>query len=207
MASSNFSLKLLEDERVSKMSPEQKELIENLKQDNQRMLKILSELLNMSQVETGRIQLNIQEVNPGQIIEDAIHAVSANAKEKDIIIINTSGKNLPIIKADADKTTWVLNNFLTNAIKYSFNKSSIEVKASQQNGHVIFSVKDFGPGINAEYQPRLFERYFQVPGSKEKGTGLGLAISKEFVEAQNGKIWVESEIGKGSTFNFQLPVG
>jgi NtrC-family two-component system sensor histidine kinase KinB len=207
LASSNFSLKLLEDERVSKMSPEQKELIENLKQDNQRMLKILSELLNMSQVETGRIQLNIQEVNPVQIIEDAIHAVSANAKEKDIIIINTSGKNLPIIKADADKTTWVLNNFLTNAIKYSFNNSSIEVKASQQNGHVIFSVKDFGPGIDTEYQPRLFERYFQVPGSKEKGTGLGLAISKEFVEAQNGKIWVESEIGKGSTFNFQLPVG
>lgn len=207
LASSDFSLKLLEDERISKLSPEQKELIENLKDDNQRMLKILSELLNMSQVEAGRIQLNIQKVNPHQIIENAIQAVSTNAKEKEIIIINTSGKDLPVIDADADKTTWVLNNFLTNAIKYSFNNSSIEVKASQQNGHIIFSVKDFGPGINKEYIPRLFERYFQVPGSKEKGTGLGLAISKEFVEAQKGKIWVESEIGKGSTFNFQLPTG
>jgi NtrC-family two-component system sensor histidine kinase KinB len=205
LASSDFSLKLLEDERISKLSPEQKELIENLKQDNQRMLKILSELLNMSQVETGKIQLNIQKVNPGQIIEDAMQAVAANAKEKDIIIINTSGKDLPIITADADKTTWVLNNFLTNAIKYSFNNSSIEIKASQQNGYVIFSVKDSGPGIDKEYQPRLFEKYFQVPGSKEKGTGLGLAISKEFVEAQNGKIWVESEIGQGATFCFQLP--
>jgi len=205
LASSDFSLKLLEDERISKLSPEQKELIENLRQDNQRMLKILSELLNMSQVETGKIQLNIQKVNPGQIIEDAMQAVAANAKEKDIIIINTSGKDLPIITADADKTTWVLNNFLTNAIKYSFNNSSIEIKASQQNGYVIFSVKDSGPGIDKEYQPRLFEKYFQVPGSKEKGTGLGLAISKEFVEAQNGKIWVESEIGQGATFCFQLP--
>ena len=85
---------------------------------------------------------------------------------------------MPQIEADADKTTWVLNNFLTNAIKYSFNNSSIEVKASQQNGNMIFSVKDYGPGIAKEYIPRLFERYFQVPGSKEKGTGLGLAISK-----------------------------
>ena len=198
LASSDFSLKLLEDERISKLSPEQKELIENLKQDNQRMLKILSELLNMSQVEAGRIQLNIKKVNPEEIIENAIQAVSVNAKEKEVIIKNTSDKDLPAIEADADKTTWVLNNFLTNAIKYSFNKSSVEVRASQQNGNVIFSVKDYGPGIDKEYIPRLFERYFQVPGSKEKGTGLGLAISKEFVEAQEGKIWVESEIAKGS---------
>ncbi len=70
---------------------------------------------------------------------------------------------------------------------------------------MIFRVVDYGPGIDKEYLPRLFERYFQVSGSKEKGSGLGLAISKEFVEAQNGKIWVESEVGKGSTFIFQLP--
>lgn len=206
LASSDFSLKLLEDERVSKLTSEQKELIGNLKQDNIRMLKILSELLNMSQVEAGRIQLNLKKVNPEQIIENAIQAVSGNAKEKEVIIKNISGKDLPSIEADADKTTWVLNNFLTNAIKYSFNNSLIEVKALQQNGNILFSVKDYGPGIDKEYIPRLFERYFQVPGSKEKGTGLGLAISKEFVEAQQGKIWADSEIGKGSVFSFQLPI-
>lgn len=206
LASSDFSLKLLEDERTGKLSPEQKELIVNLKEDNQHMLKILSELLNMSQVEAGRIQLNIQKVNPARIVENAIRAVSGNAKEKEIKVVDTSEKDLPEIKADEDKTTWVLNNFLTNAIKYSYTNSPIEVKAIQQNGNVIFSVKDYGPGIDAAYIPRLFEKYFQVPGSKEKGTGLGLAISKEFVEAQKGKIWVESEIGKGSTFSFQLPV-
>lgn len=206
LASSDFSLKLLEDERIRKLLPEQKELIENLKQDNQRMLKILSELLNMSQVEAGRIQLEIEKVDPERIVENAIEAVSGNAKEKEILIKNTSDKGLPLIKADADKTTWVLSNFLTNAIKYSFTNSSIEVGALQKNGNVVFSVKDYGPGIDATYLPRLFERYFQVPGSKEKGTGLGLAISKEFAEAQQGKIWVESEIGKGSTFNFELPI-
>lgn len=206
LASSDFSLKLLEDERVSKLTPEQKELINNLKDDNQQMLKILSELLNMAQVETGKIQLNIQKVAPSLIITNAIHAVVGNAKEKDIKIVNTSEKELPVIDADADKTTWVLNNFLSNAIKYSYTNSLIEINASQQIGNVIFSVKDFGAGIDAAYIPRLFEKYFQVPGSKEKGTGLGLAISKEFVEAQQGKIWVESETSKGSTFSFQLPI-
>ena len=115
-------------------------------------------------------------------------------------------KDLPQINADADKTTWVVNNFLTNAIKYSYNGGIVEAGINKQNGRIIFSVKDYGPGIAKEYLPKLFERYFQVPGSKEKGTGLGLAISKEFVEAQGGKIWVESEIAKGSTFYFSLPV-
>lgn len=206
LASSDFSLKLLEDERVSTLSPAQKELIIHLKEDNKRMLKILSELLNMSQVEAGRIQLNIQRVNPLQIIENAIQAISANAKEKDVEIVNNSEKDLPEIEADPDKTTWVLNNFLTNAIKYSYTNSLVEVKALLQESSVVFSVTDHGPGIDETYLPRLFERYFQVPGSKEKGTGLGLAISKEFVEAQGGKIWVESEIGKGSIFKFKLPV-
>jgi two-component system, NtrC family, sensor histidine kinase KinB len=206
LASSDFSLKLLEDERVSKLSASQKELVENLKQDNKRMLKILSELLNMSQVEAGRIQLNIKNVHPSEIIGNAIQAVAVSAKEKEITIKDTATKDLPPIQADADKTTWVLNNFLTNAIKYSFNKSSVEVSAVQQNGGMVFSVTDHGPGIDKEYLPRLFERYFQVPGSKEKGTGLGLAISKEFIEAQGGKIWVESEIAKGSAFFFSLPI-
>jgi len=206
LASADFSLKLLEDDRTGQLSPEQKELVENLKQDNQRMLKILSELLNMTQVEAGRIQLNLKKVDPQTIIENAMQAVAGNSKEKEIVIKNTSNKALPAIEADADKTIWVLINFLTNAIKYSFNNSSIEVRASEQNESLVFSVKDYGSGIDAAYVPRLFERYFQVPGSKEKGTGLGLAISKEFVEAQEGKIWVESEPGKGSVFNFSLPV-
>ncbi len=137
----------MEDEHTGILSKEQKELVENIKQDNQRMLKILSELLNMSQVESGRIQLNISQVNPKEIIENAITSVSNNAKEKEVEIKNTTNNELPLIDADADKTTWVLNNFLTNAIKYSFNNSSVEVKAIQQNDNIIFSVKDNGPGI------------------------------------------------------------
>jgi signal transduction histidine kinase len=206
LASSDFSLKLLLDERTGALSASQKELIENLKDDNSRMLKILSELLNMSQVESGRIQLNIQKIGPGEIIENAVQSVAVSAKEKEIRIVTEIPGNIPFIRADADKTTWVLNNFLSNAIKYSPQNNSIEISAQQKDSTVVFSVTDHGQGIDEEYHPRLFERYFQVPGSKEKGTGLGLAISKEFIEAQQGRIWVESEIGKGSVFSFALPV-
>jgi NtrC-family two-component system sensor histidine kinase KinB len=205
LAASDFSLKLLEDERTGNLSNDQKELIKNLKDDNQRMLKILSELLNMSQVEAGRIQLNSRQVDPKIIVENALQAVETNAKEKNIGIKNYAEENLPLINADEDKTVWVLNNFLTNAIKYSLESSIIETNIYKKNDDIIFSVKDHGKGIANEYQSKIFDRYFKVPNTNEKGSGLGLAISKDFIEAQGGNIWVESELGKGSTFSFGLP--
>jgi two-component system, NtrC family, sensor histidine kinase KinB len=204
LAASDFSLRLLEDARTGELSLEQKELITNLKQDNQRMLKILSELLNMSQLEAGKIQLNFIQTNPKNIIDKAIHAVETNAREKNISVKTYTEDNLPNINADEDKTIWVLNNFLTNAIKYSPENNQVEISVYQQENNIIFSVKDYGKGIAKEYQSKLFDRYFKVPGSNEKGTGLGLAISKDFIEAQGGKIWVESEPGKGSVFSFTL---
>ena len=205
LAASDLSLKLLEDERIGHLSAEQKELIQNLKQDNQRVLRILSELLNMSQVEAGKIELDVQQVNPYLIIDHAIETVSTAAREKDIRIIKQVADDLPLVKADAEKSTWVLNNFLTNAIKNASANTIVTVKAQRVDAGIQFSVEDHGPGIAEEYLPRLFERYFKVPGSKAKGTGLGLGISKEFIEAQKGRIWVNSEIGKGSIFSFMLP--
>jgi signal transduction histidine kinase len=171
------------------------------------MLKILSELLNMAQVEAGRLQLNITQVNPKLIVENAIKAVETNAKEKNISIKSLTEDHLPNINADEDKTIWVLNNFLTNAIKYSSENNIVEIGVRQKDNNIIFSVKDYGKGIAQEYQSKLFDRYFKVPDSNEKGTGLGLAISKDFIEAQGGKIWLESEPGKGSTFSFLLQAG
>jgi signal transduction histidine kinase len=206
LASSDFSLKLMADERVGKLSDEQKELVKNLKQDNQRMLRILSELLNMAQVETGKIQLSISEVNPVTIVENALSAVLSAAKEKGISFQKNYDENHPTVKADAEKTGWVLNNFLTNAIKHSFGNSAVVVNVRKVEGTIEFSITDHGPGIPPEYLSRVFERFFKVPGSKAGGTGLGLAISKEFIEAEGGKIWVRSEIGSGSTFGFNLPI-
>lgn len=205
LAAADFSLKLLEDERVGTLSEEQRELIQNLKQDNQRVLKILSELLNMSQVEAGRIELDVQLVNPYLIVDHTIETISAAARERNIAIKKTIEEHLPLVRADAEKSTWVLNNLLTNAIKYSPEHSEITITVWRDGENICFSVTDQGPGIAQQYLPRLFERYFQVPGAKAKGTGLGLGISKEFIEAQHGRIWVDSEVGKGSVFSFTLP--
>ena len=115
------------------------------------------------------------------------------------------GENISGIKADADKTTWVLNNFLTNAIRYSADNAEIIISIQQQENKVQFSVQDFGKGIDPQYKDKIFDRYFKIPGTKE-GTGLGLAICKEFIEAQEGTIWMESVIDKGTRFGFELPV-
>lgn len=205
LASSDFSLKLLEDERVGKLTAEQKELVQSLKDDNKRLLRILSELLDLSQVESGKIQLHIQPVSPAELATKASGAVQNMIREKNIVVEQHIEASLPTIQADADKTTWVLNNFLTNAIRYSPENSTVIIGVQRKNKAIEFSVQDFGKGIAPEYKDKVFDRYFKVPGTKE-GTGLGLAICKEFIESQGGHIAVSSEYGKGSRFSFELPL-
>ena len=207
LASSDFSLKLLEDERVGNLNDEQKQLVQSLKDDNKRLLRILSELLDMSQVESGRLQLNISKVSPYTVVEKAEQFVQNAARDKSISIKKSVADNLLSINADEEKLIWVLNNFLTNAIKHSYENSEVQILVKQEEGRLVFAVKDNGKGIEEKYLPRVFERYFKVPGTSEKsGTGLGLAISKEFIEAHGGSVAVESLFGSGSTFSFSLPV-
>ena len=111
---------------------------------------------------------------------------------------------MPDTKADSEKTAWVLINFLTNAITYSSENSCITVQLKKESNNVVFEVIDTGKGIDSRYKTKVFDKYFQVPGSHKSGTGLGLAISKEFIEAQKGIIGVDSELGLGSTFYFKL---
>lgn len=208
ISSIKMSLKLMDDERVGIMNAEQKDLVQHIKEDCNRLLKITSELLDLSQVETGNLQLNFVKAEPRKIAVYAMDAVRFQAEQKSIELELISRNNLPHVSVDIEKTVWVLVNFLSNALRYSAEKSRIIVQVIE-NKHVIeFSVRDFGKGIEAQYQKRLFERYFQVPtdGKNKSGTGLGLAISKDFITAENGQIWVESAIGEGSRFCFSLPV-
>ena len=208
ISSIKMSLKLLNDERVGTMNAEQQQLVEHINDDSARLLKITSELLELSQVETGNIQLNFIPVDPLQILEYAMSSVKFQAEQKGVQIEVLKTNNLPLVQADVEKTAWVLVNFLSNALRYSSEKSKIIIKITFKDNQVEFSVKDFGKGIDEQYQKRLFDRYFQVPtdGQNKSGSGLGLAISKDFIEAQQGKIWVESAIGEGSKFSFALPV-
>lgn len=205
ISSIKLSLQLLEKAETGNINEDQKQLIESIKDDSQRLLKITGELLELSQLETGNIKLNMENSNPYEIMNYAAEAVKVQAEQKQIELVVETDQNLPDIKADSEKTAWVLINFLTNAITYSTENSRIIVKLKNENNQVVFQVIDTGKGIDTRYKTKIFDKYFQVPGSQKSGTGLGLAISKEFIEAQNGIIGVESELGLGSTFYFKLP--
>jgi NtrC-family two-component system sensor histidine kinase KinB len=208
IASIKMSLKLLNDERVGSLNIEQDQLVSHIKDDNDRLLKITSELLELSQVETGNIQLNFVPVNPMQIVDYAVTSIQFQAQQKQVQLEMLKDDNLPDVQADIEKTAWVLVNFLSNALRYSAEKSKIIIGVTQHKDLVEFSVKDFGKGIDETYQKRLFDRYFQVPtdGQNKSGSGLGLAISKDFINAQGGTIGVQSEIGAGSRFYFTLRI-
>lgn len=204
ISSIKLSLQLLEKAETGNINEDQKQLIESIKDDSQRLLKITGELLELSQLETGNIKLNMDKSNPYEIINYATEAVKVRADQKQIELVVETEQNLPYIKADSEKTAWVLINFLTNAITYSTENSKVIVKLKNENNQVVFQVIDTGKGIDNRYKTKVFDKYFQVPGSQKSGTGLGLAISKEFIEAQNGTIGVDSELGLGSTFYFIL---
>jgi PAS domain S-box-containing protein len=206
ISSIKLSLQLLEKAETGNINEDQKQLIESIKDDSQRLLKITGELLELSQLETGNIKLNMEKSNPYDIVHYATEAVKIQAEQKQMELVIETEQNLPDIKADSEKTAWVLINFLTNAITYSTENSKIIVKLKNENNQVVFQVIDTGKGIDSRYKTKIFDKYFQVPGSQKSGTGLGLAISKEFIEAQNGIIGVESELGLGSTFYFKLTV-
>ena len=207
ISSIKLSAQLLNDGRVGQINDDQKELLDSIEDDSDRLLKITGELLNMTQLETGKIQLKVIPVSPKIIVDQALQAVQFQANQRGISMSLHMDPMLPYIQADAEKSTWVLINFLTNAIKFSSEKNEIDISVNKKGDVVTFTVLDHGKGIDERYLPKIFDRYFKVPGTHERnGSGLGLAISKEFIEAQNGEIWVKSEVGTGSSFGFSLKI-
>lgn len=208
ISSIKMSLQLLENKQIGKLNQEQKQLLQHIREDSERLLKIIKELLNMSQIETGNIQLKLQHTSPASIVKYAYDTVIFQANQKKIKIETIFQEPLPMIQADVEKTAWVLINFLSNAIKHSPEDSNIHVNISKsEDNSVVFAVMDTGKGIEEKYLERIFEKYFKIPASLDyDGTGLGLAISKEFIEAQQGKVWAKSTLGEGSQFFFCLPI-
>ena len=206
IASIKMSTDVLRHPRTGFLSEEQEDLVRGIEEDSQRLLKITSELLQMSQVETGNIKLYSQLVDPYPIVDYAINTTRMQADQKHIQIYSEMEKDLPKIYVDEEKTAWVLTNFITNAIRYSPLNAEIWIWVKQVGNLLEFAVRDHGRGIDKHYQEKVFDRYFQIPGSLRTGTGLGLSISKDFIENQGGRIGLKSELGVGSTFYFQIPI-
>lgn len=205
ISSIKMSLQLLENKKIGELNLEQQSLIENINDDADRILKITSELLNMTQVESGTIQLNKTKAFSDEMIDYAVNANKSTANQKGINFQVEMDENLSPASADMEKTAWVITNLLSNAIRYADEGSTIKIKAIETASNKIgISITDEGQGILPEYIDKIFDRYFRVPGTKKEGTGLGLSISKEFIEAQGGTISVKSEYGVGSTFIVSL---
>jgi two-component system, NtrC family, sensor histidine kinase KinB len=207
LSSINLSLKLLEDKRMGDLSFEQKEVINSLKQQSTRLSRVINELLEFSQIETGNIKLTFTPIKPDVVLDIGITALMMQVSEKNIDLKIDIEEGLPEIYADLEKLVFVFVNILNNAIRYSKQNDEIKIFVKKiNNEEVEFSIKDNGQGISIEDQEKLFQRFTQVGKKSKQGWGLGLAIAKEFIQAQRGRIWVESEVGQGSKFNFTLPI-
>ncbi|MDE5437166.1 PAS domain-containing protein [Elizabethkingia meningoseptica] len=206
IAAIKMGVQLLGNQKFGELNEQQKELLKGIDEDGHRLLTITSELLNLSQVETGNIRLNIESCNPAELVYTAAKNIEMLAEQKNIRIITEIKTNAEDrVAADFDKTVWVINNFLSNAIKHSFQEENIRMVVEKADKMICFSISDSGKGIDEKYHRQIFDRYFQVPGEHQSGTGLGLAISKNFIEKQHGEIGVSSSLNEGSTFYFTLP--
>lgn len=201
-----MSLKLLEDSRIGALNGEQQSLARSIQENSGRLLDITGELLKMTQVETGKLQLSPKITKPIELINYAVNATRVLAERfRCNIEVEYPEEKMPKLFVDSEKIAWVVTNLLSNAIHYSSENSRIIIGAVYRNNVVEIYVQDFGKGIDPRYHQSIFDRYFRVPGTKVQGSGLGLAISRDFMEAHGGTIRVESEVGKGSRFTIAFP--
>ena len=205
IAAIRMSADLLRKQEVGTLNAQQTELLNSIEDDTSRLLRIIGEILSLSQLETGRMQMAAEKQDALLLVEQALQPNMPMATLKGIQVQKSFPDQPVWVKADPEKTNWVISNLISNAIRYTYEHSSITIGVASKNDHVFFTFADNGPGIAPEYLDRIFDRYFRIPGSTHEGTGLGLSICKELIEAQGGKIMVRSEIGSGSTFTFSLP--
>jgi NtrC-family two-component system sensor histidine kinase KinB len=201
-----MSIDLLLEHAGQGLDEKDRELLKAAHEEVHRMKALVNDLLDLSKIEAGRIELEFEKV-PVQTLFDHVQEVFKDQAEmKQIKLTIERAGELPEVRADANKATWVLTNLVSNALRYVSHDGEIRITAKKIGPHVHLSVSDNGPGIPSEYQTKIFQKFVQVKGRQSGGTGLGLAICKEIVRAHGGAIWVESSPGHGSIFTFTLPV-
>lgn len=208
MAAIKGSLSTILDGYAGEVSNEAKEFLTAAYSENDRLIRLVNNLLNISRIESGRFTFTITQFDVGNLIKEVVSNLEMSATEKKIYLKHEEAEHLPKVSADEDKVREVLINLIGNAVKFT-HQGGITVKAAQKDASILVSVSDTGSGIAKEDQDLLFKKFSQVQGSYAKqtgGTGLGLYISKQIVEGLKGNIWLESTIGKGSTFFFSLPI-
>jgi len=210
LTSVRMALYLMHERTVGPLNEKQADLVSTAREDADRLLKTLNDLLDLAKLEQGPSQLELARVSSAELVETALRENREIAHASQINLKSTIAPDLPEVRIDRQRVAYVFTNLITNAIKYSPRGSEVVVSADlgrTRNGTrcVRFSVKDQGLGIAPEHQVHIFDRFYRVPGTNKSGAGLGLSIAKEVVVAHQGEIGVISRPGDGSEFFFVLP--
>jgi signal transduction histidine kinase len=189
--------------------PEQiQEVLERVEQNGRHLLSLINDVLDLSKIEAGQLTLSLNDYSMKEVVQTVATAVESLAAEKNLALKVTVSPEVDYGKGDEQRISQVLMNLVGNAIKFT-EEGEVKVEAIASNDTFVVSVSDTGPGLSEGDQQRIFEEFHQVDATstrKKGGTGLGLSIAKRIVEMHGGRIWVESTLGKGSTFSFTLPV-
>ncbi|HDM22217.1 MAG TPA: HAMP domain-containing histidine kinase, partial [Methanomicrobia archaeon] len=191
------------------LNEEQRDYLQTILRNSDNLLYMIEDLLTISRIEAGKSEMIFTDFKISEVFEKSIKIVEPLAKDK-CIEISTELKYDPVIRGDMRKIMQVMLNLLSNAIKFNRENGKIYLRAMKAGSNLRVEVEDTGIGIKEEYQGIIFDEFKQVGDLETKeyrGTGLGLAITRNFIEMHNGRIWVESEYGKGSKFIFEIPVG
>jgi len=202
----NESLDLVYEGIVGPVSPEQKSLLLTGKNNVNRLERLINDILDFQKIETGRIRYNIHENDLNAVIREVHDNLASVAQHKNLKFLLLLDERLPFIRFDRDRIAQVVTNLIDNALK--FTESGVILVTSKTLGRTVqVMIQDSGVGINKDDLPQIFDRFLQGDNSRRLGgVGLGLAICREIIEKHNGKIWVESNSGKGARFYFQLPM-
>jgi NtrC-family two-component system sensor histidine kinase KinB len=207
LTSIGMSVSLLMETAAAKLNDQERELLGVCHEEVNRLKALVNDLLDLSKIEAGKLELSLEPVAPGFLSQQAGAMIKSQAEAKGITLTLAVPEDLPEVLADANKIIWVLVNLLANAVRYTPVGGHIRLGGELLGDKVHLKVQDDGPGVPREMQSRIFDKFVRLDqGEATSGSGLGLAISKEIIRAHRGVIWLESEPGQGSTFTFTLPL-
>lgn len=199
--------RLLLDNVSGDLNDDQKEIVQAIDEDGNQLMSLVNDLLDLSRIESGRMQMDFRRTSIYDVIEACVRPLLDIAENRGIVLFHEVPQDLPPVYIDSNKIKYILNNLITNALKFTDSGGVIKISARTEGDTMKVSVKDTGIGIPEEYHSAIFDKFTQVKSSANKGgSGLGLAIAKEYIKKHDGDIWVESEPGHGSNFVFTLPL-
>ncbi len=207
LTSVSMAVDLLRESAAPKLTDKERELLAACHEDVQRLRALVNDLLDLSRIEAGKLEMVYERVQPDFLSDQAVAVMRPQTEAKNIALTSEIPGDLPKVMADPNKIVWVLVNLLANAVRHTPEHGHIRIKGELVGGQVHFSVSDDGEGVPYDIQSRIFDKFVQAKRDSDiGGSGLGLAICKEVVRAHRGTIWLDSVPGQGSTFTFTIPV-